>query len=188
MLSIVRDLTVRVMFVSLICASPVWIASASADEPTKPDSATSDPAAQTEEVIQTEEVVVSATKTPVPVSQVTSAVEVITEQDMKKQNLRTVAQALRLAQGVAAFQSGGPGTEVNARIRGASSSQTLVLIDGAIVATWSRRGAKGHFPPRPFWNMVPSHRFAKAARSPEKRVSSITVFHSPAGIRLAFQL
>ena len=135
MLSIVRDLTVRVMFVSLICASPVWIASASADEPTKPDSATSDPApsGQTEEVIQTEEVVVSATKTPVPVSQVTSAVEVITEQDMKKQNLRTVAQALRLAQGVAAFQSGGPGTEVNARIRGASSSQTLVLIDGAIV-------------------------------------------------------
>ena len=73
--------------------SPAWTAAASADEPTEPDSttsdpATSDPAAQTEEVIQTEEVVVSATKTPVPVSQVTSAVEVITEQDMKKQNIR----------------------------------------------------------------------------------------------------
>jgi vitamin B12 transporter len=33
--------------------------------------------------VQAEEVVVSATKTPVPVSQVTSAVEVITAQDMK---------------------------------------------------------------------------------------------------------
>lgn len=34
-------------------------------------------------IVETEEVVVSATKTPVPVSQVTSAVEVITAQDMK---------------------------------------------------------------------------------------------------------
>ena len=69
----------------------------------------------------------------VPVSQVTSAVEVITAQDMKKQNIRSVVDALRLAQGLAVFSSGGPGTEVSARIRGGSSSQTLVLIDGAIV-------------------------------------------------------
>ncbi len=130
---LVRDWAVHVVLLSLICASPAWVAAASADEPTKPDPAQSAPVAQTEEVIQTEEVVVSATKTPLPVSQVTSAVEVITEQDMKKQNIRTIADALRLAQGVAAFQSGGPGTEVNARIRGGSSSQTLVLIDGAIV-------------------------------------------------------
>ena len=128
MLSIVKDYSVRVILLCLICASPAWMAAASADEPAAPD-----PVAQNEEVIQTEEVVVSATKTPVPVSQVTSAVEVITAQDMKKQNIRTVADALRLAQGVAAFQSGGPGTEINARIRGGSSSQTLVLIDGAIV-------------------------------------------------------
>ena len=138
MLSIVRECSVRVILLCLICASPVWVASVSADEPAKHDSAKSDPAksdpaAHTEEVVQTEEIVVSATKTPVPVSQVTSAVEVITDQDMKKQNIRTVADALRLAQGVAAFQSGGPGTEINARIRGGSSSQTLVLIDGAIV-------------------------------------------------------
>ena len=128
MWSIVRNWFVRVIFLCWICAPPVWMAEASAGEPAKPD-----PAPETEEVVQTEEVVVSATKTPVPVSHVTSAVEVITEQDMKKQNIRTVADALRLATGVAAFQSGGPGTEINARIRGGSSSQTLVLIDGAIV-------------------------------------------------------
>ena len=78
MLRIAREWSVRVILFCLICASPVWGGAASADEPTKPDPATSDPAAQTEEVVQAEEVVVSATKTPVPVSHVTSAVEVIT--------------------------------------------------------------------------------------------------------------
>ena len=127
MLSIVREWFVRVILSCLICAPPIWLSASAADEPA-PDSAE-----ETKDVLQTEEVVVSATKTPVPVSQVTSAVEVITDQDMKKQNIRTLADALRLAQGLAVFQSGGPGTEVNARIRGGSSSQTLVLIDGAIV-------------------------------------------------------
>ena len=133
MLSIVRDWYVSVFLLCLICAPPVWMTAALADEPATSEPAEAEPAAQIEEVVQTEEVVVSATKTPVPVSQVTSAVEVITDQDMKKQNIRTVADALRLAQGLAVFQSGGPGTEVNARIRGGTSSQTLVLIDGAIV-------------------------------------------------------
>ena len=112
MLSIVREWFVRVILSCLICAPPIWLSASAADEPA-PDSAE-----ETKDVLQTEEVVVSATKTPVPVSQVTSAVEVITDQDMKKQNIRTLADALRLAQGLAVFQSGGPGTEVNARIRG----------------------------------------------------------------------
>jgi len=109
----------------LLCVtsvSPIWTAAAVADEPPE-----SDP------VVQAEEVVVSATKTPLPVSQVTSAVEVITAQDMKRQNIRSVVDALRLAQGVAMFSNGGPGTEVTAKIRGGGANQTLVLIDGAIV-------------------------------------------------------
>lgn len=122
MLSIVRKWTVPVVLLCMTCAPPAWTVAVSAEEPVEP-----------EPVVETEEVVVSATKTPVPVSQVTSAVEVITEQDMKKQNIKTVVDALRLAQGVAIFSNGGPGTEANARIRGGSSSQTLVLIDGAIV-------------------------------------------------------
>jgi len=84
-------------------------------------------------VVQTEEVVTSATKTPVPVSHLTSAVEVITAEEMKRQNYKTVVEALRMAQGLAVQQSGGPGTEATVRIRGGSTSQTLVLIDGAIV-------------------------------------------------------
>lgn len=84
-------------------------------------------------VVQTEEVVTSATKTPVPVSHLTSAVEVITGEEMQKQKYKTVVEALRQAQGLAVFQSGGPGTEATVRIRGAGDTQTLVVIDGAIV-------------------------------------------------------
>lgn len=85
------------------------------------------------ETIQVDEVVVSATKTPVPISHVTSAVDVITDKDIQRQKLRYMADVLRQAQGLAVFSNGGPGTSTNVRIRGASDAQTLVLIDGAIV-------------------------------------------------------
>jgi vitamin B12 transporter len=85
------------------------------------------------DIIETPEVVVSATKTPVPVTQVTSAVEVITEQDLKGRQIKTVAEALRLSQGLTVFSNGGPGTSTTVRIRGSNSDQVLVLIDGAIM-------------------------------------------------------
>jgi vitamin B12 transporter len=83
--------------------------------------------------IKTEEVVISATKTPVPVSHLTSAVEVITEERLKQEKFKTVADALRFAQGLTMFSNGGPGTTASVQIRGSSTSQVLVLIDGAIV-------------------------------------------------------
>ncbi|MFB3137527.1 MAG: TonB-dependent receptor plug domain-containing protein, partial [Nitrospirales bacterium] len=76
-------------------------------------------------------VVVSATKTPVPLSQLTSAAEVFTEEDFQIRKIRTVLDMLRLSQGTAVFSSGGPGTAANVRIRGGNARQTLVLIDGA---------------------------------------------------------
>lgn len=84
-------------------------------------------------VVDTEEVVVSATKTPVPISQLTSAVEVITGEDLERRNVKTVVDALRLAQGVAVFSNGGPGSSSNVRIRGGAADHTLVLLDGAIM-------------------------------------------------------
>lgn len=89
--------------------------------------------ADQDEVIETKEVVVSATKTPVPASQVTSSVEVITEEDLKRRQIKTVAEALRLSQGLAVFSNGGPGTNTTVRIRGSNADQVLVLIDGAIM-------------------------------------------------------
>jgi vitamin B12 transporter len=85
------------------------------------------------DVIEVPDVVVSATKTEIPVKQVTSAVEVITGEDMQQRKVKTIAEALRWAQGLSVNQSGGPGTSVDVRMRGGTSAQTLVLIDGAIV-------------------------------------------------------
>ncbi len=89
--------------------------------------------AESEDIVETKDVVISATKTEVPVRQVTSAVEIITGEQMEQRKVRTVAEALRWAQGMAVFQSGGPGTAVDVRMRGGTPEQTLVLIDGAIV-------------------------------------------------------
>ena len=75
---------------------------------------------------------ISATKTEIPVKQVTSAVEIITGEQMQQRKIKTVVDALRLAQGLAVFQSGGPGTLAEVRMRGGTPEQTLVLIDGAI--------------------------------------------------------
>ena len=61
------------------------------------------------EVLETPEVIISATKTEIPVKQVTSAVEIITGEQMQQRKVRTVVDALRWAQGLAVFQNGGPG-------------------------------------------------------------------------------
>lgn len=85
------------------------------------------------DVIETPDVVVSATKTPIPVTQVTSAVQVISGEELERKKIKTVIDALRLADGVFATSSGGPGTEATVKMRGAFAKHTLVLIDGVIV-------------------------------------------------------
>ncbi|MEP6887590.1 MAG: TonB-dependent receptor [Nitrospirales bacterium] len=88
---------------------------------------------QGEAVLEAQDVVVTATKVPTPMSQMTSAVEVITQEAIQRQKFKTVADALRLSQGLTVLSNGGPGTDTSVRIRGGSNTQTLVLIDGAIV-------------------------------------------------------
>jgi vitamin B12 transporter len=90
-------------------------------------------ASDTKPVLETREVIISATKAEIPVKQVTSAVEVITGDQMQQRKLKTVVEALRWAQGLSVNQSGGPGTAVDVRMRGGTPEQTLVMIDGAIV-------------------------------------------------------
>lgn len=79
------------------------------------------------------DVVISATKTEIPAKQVTSAVEVITGEELERKKIKTVIDGLRLAQGVFATSSGGPGAEATVKMRGAFARHTLVLIDGVIV-------------------------------------------------------
>ena len=89
--------------------------------------------AEADMVVETKDVVISATKILQPLSQVTSAVEVIRGEELERKKIKTVMDALRLALGVAAFSNGGPGTNATVRLRGATSSHTLVMIDGVIV-------------------------------------------------------
>ena len=89
--------------------------------------------AEPEDSVETPEVVISATKTRLPVSHVTSAVEVISGDVLEKNKTKTVIDALRLGQSIFAFSQGGPGTLANVRIRGAETKHTLVVLDGTIV-------------------------------------------------------
>lgn len=109
----------------MVCAM-VWVGSGSAW-------ADAEKAAADDEPVEAREVVVSATKTPLPISQVTSAIQVIRGEELEEKKIKTVIDALRLAQGLTVFSNGGPGTNATARIRGANAAHTLVLIDGAIV-------------------------------------------------------
>lgn len=127
---------------ALICCwgLSVPLSAASAEDTTTVDPAATPPAGDKPgatvdepEIFETPDVIISATKTELPVKQVTSAVEVITGDQMQARRLKTVADALRWAQGLTVFQSGGPGTTADVRMRGGTPAQTLVLIDGAIV-------------------------------------------------------
>ncbi len=88
---------------------------------------------QDEPIVQVEEVVVVATKTTLPVAELTSAVEVITGEELERKKIKRVVNALRLAQGLAVFSFGGPGGDATVRMRGAFGRHTLVLIDDTIV-------------------------------------------------------
>lgn len=112
-------------------ASIIWCSFFALISP--PSIVNADPYSKEDSVQLLDPIVVSATKTPVPLTQTTSAVEIFTEEDFKIRKIRFAVDALRLSQGTAIFTQGGPGTVAELKIRGGNARQTLVLIDGAIV-------------------------------------------------------
>ena len=76
------------------------------------------------------EIVVTATRLPTPRLKVASSITVITADDIKRRQLRTVPDALRTVPGLHVVQQGGAGQVTSVFTRGANSNQTLVLIDG----------------------------------------------------------
>lgn len=82
-----------------------------------------------------DEIIVSGGLTPVDAQSYARAVTIITAEDLKRRQTRTVADALRSVPGVAVSRAGGPGGESAVRIRGSESNHVLVLIDGLRVAT-----------------------------------------------------
>lgn len=77
-----------------------------------------------------EAIIVTASRTPRPVSQVGESVTIIAEEEIETLQSIAVVDLLRTVPGVTFVRNGGIGTTTTVSIRGADSDQTVVLIDG----------------------------------------------------------
>jgi vitamin B12 transporter len=89
--------------------------------------------AQTDKGIEIGEVVVTATKTESELEEVSSSVSVITQTEIERKKVDTVAELLRSIPGLDVARSGGPGKNTSVYLRGGNSGHTLVLVDGVQV-------------------------------------------------------
>ncbi|WP_434777021.1 TonB-dependent receptor domain-containing protein [Neisseria sp. Ec49-e6-T10] len=76
------------------------------------------------------DVIVTATRTAQKVSNALSDVSVITQSDIQNSGSRSVSDLLNKVTGVETFSSGGRGKATNLFLRGTSSEQSIVLVDG----------------------------------------------------------
>jgi len=79
------------------------------------------------------DIVVSATRLARPAAEIGSAVTIIDAEELARRQYAFVADALRDVAGVSIARNGSGGGFASARVRGATSGQTLVLIDGVVV-------------------------------------------------------
>ena len=97
--------------------------------------------AKKEEAQKLNPVVVTATRIPQPIGEIGTTITVVEAPQIEEQKIQLVQDVLRQVPGVQVTQTGSPGSETDVMIRGASASQTLVLVDGVEVNT----GATGSF-------------------------------------------
>ncbi|MEQ8179021.1 MAG: TonB-dependent receptor [Amphiplicatus sp.] len=90
-------------------------------------------------------IVVSATKSPLPLSQVGSAVSVIEADEIAQRQYQFVADALSQTAGLAIARNGSLGGQAALRIRGEAAGRTLVIIDGVVVNDASAPGGGFNF-------------------------------------------
>ena len=101
------------------------------------------PAAFAEDDI--EEVVVSATRYARPLSDIGSSISVISAEDMEKSQTVFVQDILQNVPGLSLNQTGAFGGVASVRIRGASTAQTVILIDGIQINDVSAPGGGFNF-------------------------------------------
>ena len=87
-------------------------------------------AQSTSEPVRLDEVVVTATRTPVQLTAQGSSVDFISGENLARQQVSSLREALGGLAGMPAFASGAPGAATSAFLRGANSNQTLFLVDG----------------------------------------------------------
>ncbi|MBA4108044.1 MAG: TonB-dependent receptor [Leptothrix sp. (in: Bacteria)] len=84
--------------------------------------------------------VVTATRTPVPLSQVLADVTVISREEIERQASGTVVDLLSHVAGFQVSRNGGPGADANVFLRGGETRYIAVLIDGVRVDTQNGSG------------------------------------------------
>src|SRR5262245_49735691 len=77
-----------------------------------------------------QQIVVTATRTAAAVPQVGASLTVLTREQLSRDGIATVAEALRKVPGLSLVQSGGQGQLTSAFVRGGESDYTKVLLDG----------------------------------------------------------
>lgn len=84
--------------------------------------------------------VITANQFAQPVASILAPVSVVTREEIDRLQLKTVTEVLRTLPGVEISSTGGRGQSATALVRGATASQTLILIDGVRVGS-AVRGA-----------------------------------------------
>jgi len=83
-----------------------------------------------EEKIKLEEVVVTATKIEKSVEDVAQDVTVITKKEIESGSYRSISEVVRNVMGINLFEYGNRGATASVSLRGSTSEQVLILIDG----------------------------------------------------------
>ena len=98
---------------------------------------------------EVDEIVVSATGIPTPISQISASVDVITAEDLERQQITYLQDALATVAGVSTYQSGGPGSTSNVFMRGMTGKYSGVYIDGVQINDPASQQAA--------WAYLPTH-------------------------------
>ena len=93
-----------------------------------------------DDISKPDEIIVKSARSNSNVYQLGSSVEIISAEEIKKNSFNFVSEALQTSSGVYVSQTGSFGGTATVRIRGASSDQTLVLIDGVPISDPSSPG------------------------------------------------
>lgn len=86
--------------------------------------------AQSPDTTRLKEITVTANRAPTPLGAVGSSADILGSAELRRRQIHSLEGALRLVPGGAVFGNGAPGAVTSVFMRGVSSSQTLLLVDG----------------------------------------------------------
>ncbi|WP_287775559.1 TonB-dependent receptor [Janthinobacterium sp.] len=80
-------------------------------------------------------VIVTATRTPQKTSELLASTAIITSEDIARSGAGSVTELLQKQRGIEVTRNGGAGTAASVFIRGANSTQNIVLVDGVRIGS-----------------------------------------------------